>query len=269
MEKRPDPNRLGAKLRSALIPGNPALGGIVMEHLRPSLVKLYRSAGFDFLYLETEHALPEPTRLSDFVLVARDNGLPIVAKTPELGRAWICFLLEAGVSAIQLPRTESRAQVEQLLEWMRFPPHGTRAGAPCYGNVDYVPPDDHRAWLDGADAATLAVAHIETELGVANCAEIASTPGLGMVYVGPYDLSIAAGHPGDSEHRAVKERMLSVLEACRANDVPFGTTPSGPDAAGYWASRGASFFEACDELTFILRGAAELVESWSKAARPG
>jgi 2-keto-3-deoxy-L-rhamnonate aldolase RhmA len=262
---RPDPNRLGARLRSALVPGNPALGGIVMEQLRPSIVKAYKLAGFDFVYLETEHALFEPARLSDFVLVARDNDLPVIAKTPELGRAWVCFLLEAGVSAIQLPRTESRSQVLQLLDWMRFPPHGTRAGAPCYGNVDYTPPDDHRAWMDGADAATMAVAHIETDLGIESCEEIVSTPGLGMVYVGPYDLSIAAGHPGDYDHPEVKERMIRVSNACRENGVPFGTTPSGSASAHYWASRGASFFEACDELTFIQQGATELVKSWRNA----
>ena len=101
--------------------------------------------------------------------------------------------------------------------------------------------------------------------------KIASTPGIGMVYAGPYDLSIAAGHPGDYDHPAVKERMLRVLESCRANGVPFGTTPSGPDGAHYWASRGASFFETCDEMTFIQRGATDLVESWRKAvgARAG
>jgi 2-keto-3-deoxy-L-rhamnonate aldolase RhmA len=238
---------------------------MVSELLRPSLVKLYRRAGFDFVYLETEHVLFEPAQLSDFVLVARDNDLPVVAKVPDLGRPWVAFLLEAGVTGIQLPRTESGEQLSQLLDWMRFPPLGSRAGAPCYGNVDYVWPNDHVAWMQGADAATLVVAHIETALGVENCEEIASTPGVGMIYVGPYDLSISVGQPGNYDHPAVKKRIARVLEACRAHDVPFGTTPSGKAGAKYWASRGASFFEACDEMTFIQQGATDLVRSWRAA----
>ena len=34
---------------------------------------------------------------------ARDNGLPVVAKVPEQGRAETARLLEAGVTGIQLP----------------------------------------------------------------------------------------------------------------------------------------------------------------------
>lgn len=43
--KQPDPNRLGARLRSLLVPGQPALGGMIIEQLRPSLIKLYQMAG--------------------------------------------------------------------------------------------------------------------------------------------------------------------------------------------------------------------------------
>ncbi|MFN0170703.1 MAG: HpcH/HpaI aldolase family protein [Bryobacteraceae bacterium] len=262
--KQPDPNRLGAKLRSSLVPGKPALGGIVIEQLRPSLIKLYQMAGFDFIYLETEHVLFEPTRLTDFILAARDHEMPVVAKVPDLQRPWVAFLLEAGVAGIQLPRTESRAELLQLLDWMRFPPRGTRAGAPCFGNVDYAWPKNHKAWMNGADANTLVVVHIETQRGFDNFEEIVTTPDIGMIYVGPYDFSISAGHPGEYDHPEVKQRMLKMLKLCLKHNVPFGTTPSGAAGAKFWASRGASFFEACDEMTFIHQGAVDLVSSWRK-----
>lgn len=190
--------------------------------------------------------------------------MPIIAKVPDLERPWVARLLNAGVAGIQLPRTESRAQVLQLLDWMRFPPRGTRAGAPCYGNVDYAWPKNHKAWMKGADKNTLVVAHIETQCGFDNFEEIVATPDIGMVYVGPYDFSISIGQPGEYDHPEVKQRMLRMLELCRAHGVAFGTTPSGVDSAKFWAALGASFFEACDEMTFIHRGATELVESWRK-----
>jgi len=257
-----DPNRLGAKLRNLLVPGKPALGGIIIEQLRPSLIKLYRMAGFDFIYLETEHVLFDPTRLNDFILAARDNEMPIIVKIPELQRTWTSFFLEAGVTGIQLPRTESRQQLEQLLDWMRFPPKGSRAGAPCYGNIDYDCPKDHRAWLNGANENTILVAHIETQIGVDNFDEIIQTPELRMVYVGPYDLSISVGHPGEYDHPEVRQRMMYMLKSCLEHNVAFGTTPSDVDSAAYFASHGASFYEACNEMAFIQQGATRLVESW-------
>jgi len=259
-----DSNRLGAKLKSLLVPGKPALGGIIIEQLRPSLIKLYQMAKFDFIYLETEHVLFEPTRLADFILAARDHEMPVIAKIPDLQRSWVGFLLEAGVAAIQLPRTESRAQLLQLLDWMRFPPRGTRAGAPCFGNVDYAWPKNHKAWIRSANANTLVVVHIETRLGFENFEEIVTTPDIAMVYVGPYDFSISVEHPGEYDHPDVRGRMLRIAELCRKHGVAFGTTPSGTKGAKYWSKRGASFFEACDEMTFIQHGATKLVQLWRK-----
>src|SRR5712691_3226309 len=96
----------------ARLPAGPALvGGILTEYARPSLVKIYRQASFDFLYVEYEHVFCVPAALADCVLCARDNGLPVIAKTPQLERAEVAKLLECGIVGIQLPRTESRAEV--------------------------------------------------------------------------------------------------------------------------------------------------------------
>ena len=33
------------------------LGGIVIEYLRPSLAKIYRHSGFDFIFIDKEHRI--------------------------------------------------------------------------------------------------------------------------------------------------------------------------------------------------------------------
>ena len=260
--RRPDPTSLGRTFRRRLRHGPPLLGGIAMEYLRPSLVKLYAAAGFDFLYVEKEHGFLEGPALSDFILCARDNGLPVVSKIGELGRAETARLLEAGVTAIQLPRAESRAQIEELLDYVKFPPAGSRAGAPCYGNVDYVWPADDAGWLHKANQSTLVVAHIETAAGYAQAGDIITTPGLDMVYVGPYDFSIAMGHPGDYDHADVRGPMHEILTLCRRHDVAFGTTASGPEAGRSWVSAGCRFFEVVDELTLIADAAGATVDGY-------
>src|SRR5262249_30309775 len=177
----------GRHLKQRLRAGDVLIGGILTEYARPSLVKLYRQAGFDFLYVEYEHGSFPPATLADTVLCARDNGLPVIAKTPQLERAEVARLLECGVVGIQLPRTESRAQVEILRGYLKFPPTGSRAVAPGYGNSDYVQPANWKTWMAEQDAETVLVVHIETRLGYQNAAEIISTPGVDMVYVGPGD----------------------------------------------------------------------------------
>jgi 2-keto-3-deoxy-L-rhamnonate aldolase RhmA len=133
--------------------------------------------------------------LSDFILAARDNNLPVISKIGELNRGEAARLLETGAVGVQLPRTESREQLEELIDYMKFPPVGTRANAPCYGNVDYVFPDNDAKWLRQADASVAVVAHIETQKGYENIDEIVSTPIVDMVYLGTYVLFHIHGAP--------------------------------------------------------------------------
>ena len=115
------------------------VGATVMEYMRPALVKLYKQGGFDFVYIEYEHGLMDPSTLNDFVICARDNGLPVVMKTPDLYRHLIAKILETGISAIQLPRTESASDVTRFIELSKYPPEGTRAGVTGMASADYVP----------------------------------------------------------------------------------------------------------------------------------
>ena len=252
----------GRELKSRLAKGEVLVGGMVTEYLSPSLMKLYRQAGFDFVYIEYEHGYFAPRAFADAVLCARDNGLPVIAKTPQLERAEVAKLLECGVVGIQLPRTESRADVETLLDYIKFPPRGTRAIAPGYGSSDYVQPADWPTWMREQDEETTLVVHIETRLAYENAAEIISTPGVDMVYIGPGDFSIEMGHPGDYDHPEVRGPMEEILAICQANSVPFGTTASGMEAAREWIAKGTLFFEAVDEFALILEGASALVEEY-------
>ena len=261
---RGDPAALGRSFKRRLAKGEVLLGGTVAEYLRPSLVKIYRYAELDFIFVDREHAFLDGKEMSDFVLFARDNKMPVISKISELNRPEVAKLLDAGVVGIQLPRTESRDQLMTLIQYVKFPPLGTRAGALGYGNVDYLPPEDDRAWLKKANQSTVIVAHIETALGYQNAEEIITTPHVDMVYVGPYDFSISMGHPGQSSHPRVKGPMSEILALCRKHNVPFGTSAASPQAGIEWISRGCRFFELDNELSLIQVGAAELAKIYRK-----
>ena len=257
-----DPTALGRAFRRRLKKDEILLGGMVTEYLRPSLAKIYANAGYDFVFVEKEHMFFDGAEMTDFVLSARDNGLPVISKIGELNRAEVARLLDAGVVAIQLPRTESSEEIAELASYAKFPPVGTRAGAPCYGNVDYWWPEDDAQWLRKADQSTLIVAHIETAEGYANAEAIITAPHLDMVYVGPYDFSIAMGHPGQYDHPRVRRAMGEILDLCQRHDVPFGTTPSGSRAGNDWIGRGCRFFELGSEQGLIADGARREVASY-------
>ena len=141
----------GRHLKARLAAGEVLVCAMVTEYVRPSLMKLYGHAGIDFVFFEYEHTYFSPTALADTVLAARDNGLPPIAKTPQLERQEVAKLLECGVVGIQLPRTESRAQIEELRRYLKFsacrdPRHRGRNGQQ---RLLSAPRSEHLAALDG------------------------------------------------------------------------------------------------------------------------
>jgi 2-keto-3-deoxy-L-rhamnonate aldolase RhmA len=237
-----------------------------VEYIRPSLVKAYRAAGFDFVYIEYEHGFFDPPGLSDFVLSGRDNDLPAVAKTPDLERHSVAKLLEAGVIGIQLPRTNTREDIDRLVSYMKFPPIGTRAGAPGYGNTDYGDVDPAE-FLRKADEQTLVVAHIEMEEGVNNIEAIVGNPHIDVVLVGPFDLSISLGVPGQMRHPRMVEAMTHVYDAARHKGMATGYAAMVLDDAVYWLERGVRFFELASELDMIRHMATEIATQFRRRIR--
>ena len=255
----------GRHLKSRLAGGDVMMGSMLSEHARPSTVKIFQHAGYDFVYIEYEHVYFGLDRMADTILSCRDNGLPVVAKTPQLERQEVAKLLEAGVVGIQLPRTETREQVETLIDYVKHPPKGTRAIAPGWGSSDYRSVEDWVEWMEEQSAETSIVLHIETRAGYENFANLVTIPEVDMVYCGPGDSSVELGHPGNYDHPEVLNRMEDVLKICLDNGVYFGTTPSGPVSAAEWVDKGASFFEVGSELDFIRQGATQLVDLYRQA----
>lgn len=249
----------GRYLKSRLANGEVLIGAEITQYARPSLVKLYQHAGFDFLYLEYEHVYFSLSEMSDTILSARDNGLPVVAKTPQLERQEVAKLQESGVTGIQLPRTETIEQIKTLQDYMKYLPNGSRAVAPGWANSDFQRSSNWQKWMDEQDQESTLVLHFETKIAYENAEKLLSLDGIDMVYCGPGDSSVELGHPGDYDHPDVKGPMQHVLDICKDRGIYFGTTPSGTDAAAEWIEKGASFFEMGDEMGFIREGADRLI----------
>ena len=91
---------------------------------------------------------------------------------------------------------------------------------------------------------------IESVAGVQNAEDIITTPGVGAIFVGPADLSMSMGLPGN--HPEVQAAIDSVVELCKKHAVPCGITTNANDirarldqgflmpTVGYWGDAGIS-----------------------------
>ncbi|NJD02511.1 MAG: hypothetical protein FIA99_07935, partial [Ruminiclostridium sp.] len=142
--------------------------GLSVVHVcTPWLAKMYADAGSDYVYLENEHTFFNEEKLANFIFDCRLCGMPVVAKSTYLNRGNIAKLLDAGVTGIQLPMTETAGQMQEAASYIKFPPEGIRAAGQGLGNTDYEPVDEAE-WVKKTNSETVLIAHVESRKGLSN-----------------------------------------------------------------------------------------------------
>lgn len=236
--------------------------GLMIEQIcAPWIAKIYADSGADFLYIETEHMLFNGADLSNLILSSRLCGLPVVAKSSYVDRGSVCKLLDAGVSGIQLPMSESSEQLAEIVSYMKYPPIGVRAAAPGIGNTSYEPVNA-RDWLKQANEETVVIAQIESRKGLENVDEILEAPGVDIMLMGLFDLSVSLDCPTQYDHPRMVKAMGKLVDAAKEHGKVAGMWAPSYEAAKPWIERGVRFFETMGDIGFIASGATELMKQF-------
>ena len=205
--------------------------------------------GYDYVSLDAQHglfgysgmlaaltAIDAAGRAVGLVRVAANDATPI-------GRA-----LDAGAAGVIVPLVNSTEDAAKAVAAGRYPPMGVRSYGPTRATLRIGPIPAE------ADAAVVVLAMIETADGLANVEEIAATPGLDGLYVGPSDLTIAVGgaRPGDpAVADAFEAALVQVRRACAANGLAAGLHTRSGDEAARRAAEGFTMLTIAGDITHL------------------
>src|SRR6185437_11673766 len=89
--------------------------------------------------------------------------------------------------------------------------------------------------------------------------ELLSVKGLDIVMVGPADLSIALGVPGEFDHPLLVSTVERLVEKCNQHGVVPGIQTRSVAMSKFWAERGMRFVGAGAEHGLLLEKAKETV----------
>ncbi len=176
----------------------------------PFLAERLGSAGVESITLDLQHGAIEAADVLALVQAVRAGGAIPLARLawnrPEL----IMKALDYGMEGLICPMIDSAAEAAAFVRAAKYPPVGKRSFGPFRASMGY--PGDYFA---EANAATLCFAMVETAGAVNELEEIAATPGLDGLYIGPWDLSVSLGRPqradfADAELLRVFDRVQEV-----------------------------------------------------------
>jgi 2-dehydro-3-deoxyglucarate aldolase/4-hydroxy-2-oxoheptanedioate aldolase len=146
--------------------------------------------------------------------------------------------------------------LETAISWTKFPPLGIRGYGLQPSQVDYESVKIPEA-IDHMNANTLAILQIESQRGVDAREEILSVPGIDAVMIGPADLSISLGVPGEFQHPKMIGAMDAIRETCDARSIAPGTQTRTVALARFWKERGMRFLGCGSDISFLFERAKE------------
>jgi 4-hydroxy-2-oxoheptanedioate aldolase len=232
-------NSAGRRLRAKWEAGEPVFG--LWGGIPTSLTaEIAAAAGYDYVCVDLQHGLSdEATMVSMFQATQAGGGAPLARLA--WNEPWLIMrALDLGAVGVILPLIDNAAEARRAVESCRYPPHGKRSYGPI--RAELVAGSTS---MDELGGGALCFAMIETRDGLENLEEIAATPGLDGLYIGPSDLAIALGLPPaavtgelSADRRPLADAIERVRQVCEASGLVAGIHCGSGLAAEQYARSG-------------------------------
>jgi len=227
--------------------------------------------GFDSITVDMQHGLVDYQVAVTMLQAISTTSVVPLTRIPWGDPARVMKALDAGSYGVICPMITSAAEAEALVAAAKYPPRGFRSFGPIrakyYGGGTTHGGGDYHQF---ADDETLVIVQIETRKAIRNLDSILDVPGLGAIYIGPSDLSMALGKEPRKGQRdpEVLEAMGTILSTARRHGVPAGIHTNSVDVAVEMIERGFQLVSLQSDDRFLMARAKEEVDAVRKGLTP-
>ncbi len=216
----------------------------------PSIVELIGLTNFDCIWICHEHLWSNDETLANMILAARYTEMDSLVRIEKDNYSSALKPLEMGAKGIIVPHITTAGQAKEIVKAMKFYPIGRRG-------IDGVNADsgwmsiEFNDYLKFSNRETFIALQIEDPEAIDNIEEIASVPSYDILFVGPGDLSVAMGIPGDIENKKIWDVIEKVAKMANKYDKFAGTVALSPERAKRLLDLGYRFLTAGADIIFL------------------
>jgi 4-hydroxy-2-oxoheptanedioate aldolase len=201
---------IDAQLRTLMQSGKP-MRGLFNGLACPALVEMTAFAGYDFTIIDNEHGSAGLETTEHMMRAARASGLPALVRCLEHD---IARTLDAGASGVQIPMIRDAAHAQEIADKVRYPRStgfvgvsGQRGSAYSVRAAGYGA-FGGAAHNEKSNQDVMLVLMLETVPAIEAAEQIARTPGVDAVFIGPNDLAHGMGY----ENRFYEPEVQAMIE---------------------------------------------------------
>ncbi len=247
-------------VRKLLRDGKPVIGATITVASADAAAQA-ANLGFDFLWIEMEHSPITLETARNMILATRGlKAMPFI-RVP-VNEVWTAKrALDAGALGVIFPFTSTPELARQAVAACKYPPEGRRGAGPGLATFRWPAPEGYYQF---ADRNVMVIVIIEEARAVEQIEEIASTPGIDVMFIGTNDLSFSYGFRGQ-DHPKVREAIGKIVAAAQRHKVPLGRPAATPELIARYVKEGFQFIQGPSELALAAAGARPLLQSLGKS----
>ena len=241
------------RIREKWAKGQLCLGSAVF-FTDAAVSELFGEAGYDFVWIDCEHAAITLSDALNHVRAARGAGIAAFLRVPSNDPVVVKPYLEMHPAAVIIPRINCLEDARQAVISCRYPPGGIRGYGPSRGvRFGRISPPKYLAAADQNMMVILQIEHIDA---VNQIEAILDLPGVDSVVTGPCDLSGTMGLAGQPGHPDVVAAVDRVYAAAIKKGIPAGhSTGYDPEGIKRWLAMGLSWISVDADWQILFRHA--------------
>ena len=242
-----------SSVKERLARNEAVIGTMLGEMASPGTCRIVREAGYDFVIFDTEHHWPGLETIAWLMRAAREIGLTALVRAPGFRGQWPARYLDLGCDGLIFPHVETAEQAREIVDQVKFPPDGKRGLGTNIAHDDYSA-EPAAEFTRRRNAETFVAVQIETALGLENRREILAVEGIDAVFIGPNDLSLSMGLPGQLDSPQVVQAIEDIFASCQAAGVAPGMHAFDVPMALKYLDAGCRFLCFASEVSLFIKG---------------
>ncbi len=240
-------------LKTRLAQGLPAVGHWI-SFPSPGVAELLASFGMDWLVIDAEHGPASWETAEDIIRAMKGTEVVPIIRVEANDPALVKRALDRGAYGVIIPFINTAEEAQAAVAACKYPPEGIRGVAGGRANRFGA---DLGEYFSRWNSQVVVICQIETTEALSNVDEIAATPGVDVLFVGPNDLSAALGAFRKFDNPEFVEALERVVRATKRYGI----------AAGYMGSNAEDVLQKIDQgFRFIAAGSDTRLLAWAAGA---
>jgi 4-hydroxy-2-oxoheptanedioate aldolase len=250
-----DAAQSGADFKKELRAGSPKMGLFVNSH-SPTVAEQLAHSGYDWLLVDTQHGPMNYEKLSAMLSGVSSGGAKSMVRVGGYDdRPGIQQALDLGADGVLVPYINTADEARQAVSCTKYPTAGTRS-------VYFPQRSMNKAGLLGYagnfNNNGIVALQVETASCIENIVEIASVPGVDILFLGQNDLCMSMGlfekykFPDMYTSPELGAATQKLVDNARKNNVILGVFLFGTVRVGEFLEKGFTFISVGNDLHHVL-----------------